>query len=190
MIDEKIFFAIERIHTATRSALQHAAQEHKLSPLQAQILNYIDHREAANVSDLASYFRVSKPTVSDSVSTLITKGFVTKAMSKHDARGSEILLTEAGEQEVRAVDSYASPFLISLEALSDEQKKELWGALVLLIKTMEQQGLISHTRMCFSCGHYVKAYSEKKDYCKFMESPLGLSDLRLDCSEHFPPGKN
>lgn len=183
-MDEKIFFALERIHTATRSALQQVAQGHKLSPLQAQIIHYIGARGSANISDLANYMRVSKPTVSDSVAALITKGLVLKEISQKDGRGFDIFLTEAGIEENAALDEYLSPFLASIKTLSTEQKIELWGALLALVSVMEKQGLISHTRMCFSCQQFEEHSECGGAYCKLMGVALSQQDLRLDCPEH------
>jgi DNA-binding MarR family transcriptional regulator len=183
-IEQKIFSALERIHTASRAALQRAVVGHCMSPLQAQILRFVEARGAASVSLLADQLRVSKPTVSDAVSVLLEKGLAEKIANKDDARASSIFLTERGKQESAAIDSYAGPFLDSVGQLTPEQKDALWGALLHLIQTMEAQGLISHQRMCATCRHFARDVEGASYYCTLMNSPLAAPELRIDCAEH------
>ena len=183
-IEQKIFSALERIHTASRAALQRVSIGHGMSPLQAQILRFVESRGAAGVSQLADQLRVSKPTVSDAVAVLLQKGLVEKAANKDDARASSIFLTGRGKQESAAIDSYAGPFLDSVGQLTPEQKDALWGALLHLIQTMERQGLISHQRMCMTCRHFARDVDGAPYYCTLMDAPLTAPELRVDCPEH------
>lgn len=183
-IEQKIFSALERIHTASRAALQRAVVGHGMSPLQAQILRFVEARGAASVSLLADQLRVSKPTVSDAVSVLLEKGLAEKIANKDDARASSIFLTERGKRESAAIDSYAGPFLDSVGQLTPEQKDALWSALLHLIQTMERQGLIPHQRMCATCRHFARDVNGAPYYCRLMNSPLAAPELRIDCAEH------
>lgn len=183
-IEKKIFSALERIHTASRSALQRAATSHGISPLQAQILRFVDARSTASVSQLADQLRVSKPTVSDAVAALFEKGLIKKIVNKEDARASSLFLTRQGKQENAAINSYAGPFLDSVGQLTPEQKGALWGALLHLIQTMERQGLIPHQRMCATCRHFARNVDGADYYCTLMNAHLTATELRIDCAEH------
>lgn len=183
MLDEKIFSALERIHTSSRSSLTRASHEQGLSPLQAQILHFIQRRDTSTVSQLADQLSVSKPTVSDAIASLLTKKLIKKTASKLDARGYSITLTAKGRNEAMILASYATPFLDSVGTLTEPQKQALWDALLNLMRTMENQGLIPHQRMCFSCKHFEQR-PDGKSYCRLMEQSLGMIDVRLDCAEH------
>lgn len=183
-IVEKIFSALERIHTSSRSALTRAGHEHGLSPLQAQILHFVHRRSTASASQLADQLRVSKPTISDAIATLLTKKLIKKTASIEDARGYSITLTAKGRNEAVLLASYATPFLDSVNTLSEPQKQALWDALLNLLRTMENQGLIPHQRMCFSCQHFEKNAANNGYYCRLMQLPLRIDELRIDCNEH------
>lgn len=183
-LDEKIFSALERIHTSSRSALTRAGHEHGLSPLQAQILHFVHRRNTASASQLADQLRVSKPTISDAIATLLTKKLIKKNASTEDARGYNITLTAKGRNEALLLASYATPFLDSANTLSAQQKQALWDALIHLLRTMESQGLIPHQRMCFSCKHFERNSTNNSYYCRLMEVPLRIEELRIDCNEH------
>lgn len=184
MIEEKIFAALERIHTSSRSALTRAGHEHGLSPLQAQILHFVHRRNTASASQLADQLRVSKPTISDAIATLLTKKLIKKTASKGDGRGYSITLTAKGRNEAVLLASYATPFLDSVNTLSELQKQALWDALINLLRTMESQGLIPHQRMCFSCKYFEHKKAGTQYYCRLMEVPLAIDKLRIDCNEH------
>lgn len=184
MIGEKILSALERIHTSSKSALQRTGQEHGLSPLQAQIVHFVHRREAASASQLAEQLRVSKPTISDAIATLLTKKLIKKTINKADARGYSITLTAKGSTEAILLASYATPFLESVNTLTKPQKQALWDALLHLLRTMESQGLIPHQRMCFSCKHFAQNVGGAAHYCCLMETKLNIQDLRIDCDEH------
>ncbi len=185
-ITEKIFSALERIHTATRSALQTTVHQHGMSPLQAQILLYLCQKNVSNTSHLADYFKVTKPTISDAVKTLISKKLLNKTPLPNDARAFHLTLTTSGRKEAKIIASYATPFLQSVDEQTTEEKNALWGALLHLVHTMESQGLIPHNRMCFSCQHFIKNTSNHTYYCGLMGKPLAVTNLRIDCNEHKP----
>lgn len=183
-IEEKILSALERIHTASRASIQKAGQQHGLSPLQAQIMHYLRGHEDVNTTRLAEQFAVSRPTISDSVAALEKKKLIRKSFRAEDARGYTLALTAKGKVEAATLATYAGPFLESVGNLTDAQKQALMDALLNLLHTMEQQGLISRTHMCLSCRHFGKDVNGSRYYCHLMDVPLGMGDLRVDCSEH------
>ena len=79
-IENKIIVGLERVSEAFKSLLWEKAKLHGLSPIQIQILLFIQthRRELCSVSHLAQEFEVTKPTVSDAVRVLDKKGLVEK----------------------------------------------------------------------------------------------------------------
>jgi len=184
MIDENIFSALDRIHTASRSALQQTVHAHGLSVLQAQIMTFIHRRSEATVTQLAQQLTVSKPTISDAVATLVEKKLLKRAITAKDARGYTVSLTRKGQMETVELENYATPFVNSVHMLSAPQKDALWETLLHLLRTMESRGLIPHQRMCVSCRHFAEDVNGSDYYCRLMDIPLPVANLRLDCSEH------
>lgn len=183
-LEEKIFSALERIHTASRSALQKSVHGHGVSTLQAQIMHHLASRGSASVSGLAEYLKVSKPTISDAVAILLEKKLIKKTIGAEDARGYRLALTPKGRNEAVKISNYSAPFLETLGSLTETQKTALWEALLQLLKTMQAQGLIPLQRMCLSCKHFEQGEKGRRYYCRLMDSMLALDSLRLDCSEH------
>jgi DNA-binding MarR family transcriptional regulator len=183
-LEEKIFSALERIHIASRSGLQKSVQGYGVSVLQAQIMRHVDLRKSASVSQLAEQLKVSKPTISDAVASLLEKELVKKIMGAEDARGYHLTLTDKGKIETSNIFSYATPFLKTLNSLNNEQKEAFWDALLYLLKTMQGQGLIPPQRMCFSCQYFEQNKDGDRYYCKLMKMALSLELLRADCNEH------
>jgi DNA-binding MarR family transcriptional regulator len=185
-IDHKILSALERLHTATRTAFAAQGYVQGLSPLQAQILHHL-HRnpaQAVSVTLLAEIFRVTKPTVSDSIATLESKKLIKKTASKVDARGYTVKLTKVGLNVAINIREYAAPFLASLERLDPNQKEALWDALIHLLGILKDNNLIPLTRMCFSCRHFGEQVNGARYYCHLLNAPLPVADLRVDCAEH------
>lgn len=182
IVEEKILSALERLHVATRSSLQKAGQQQGLSPLHARILHRLQSGPQT-ISSLAAEFRISKPTVSDSVAILLVRNFVKKHADESDGRSHKISLTETGIQQAELLGAYAAPFLQSVGQMDEKQKEALWGALLNLIKIMQAQGLIPLSGMCFTCNHYQET-NEGGGYCRLMQAPLAATELRIDCPEH------
>ena len=183
-LEEKIFTALERIHTANRSSLQKSVHAHGISPLQAQIMHHIASRKTASISQLAEYLKVSKPTISDAAAILTEKKLLKKIIDAVNARSYQLVLTPKGRNETAKTSSYATPFLEALVRMKEEQKTALWEALLQLLMTLQTQGLIPLQRMCFSCKHFEQNKNGNAYYCRLMESALSLDSLRVDCSEH------
>ncbi len=183
-LEEKIFSALERLHIASRSGLQKSVLGYGVSVLQAQIMRHIDVRNSASVSQLAEQLKVSKPTISDAVASLLTKKLVKKVMVAEDARGYHLTLTPTGHTETSNIFNYATPFLETLNSLNNKQKEAFWDALLHLLKTMQEQGLIPPQRMCFSCQYFEQNKDRDRYYCKLMKIALSLELLRVDCNEH------
>lgn len=182
-IEEKILSALERVHVATKSSLQKTVQQQNLSPLHAQILNHLRDNGPSGVSTLAVQLRVTKATISDSISSLHSRKLVKKLPDKTDRRSHRVSLTAAGEKEAALLSTYAAPFLKSVSTMDEAQKNALWEALLNLLKVMQTQGLIPPTRMCMTCRHFEQK-SDGSKYCRLMEITLAIPDLRSNCAEH------
>lgn len=183
-IESKIVVALERISEAFRVLLWNESKENALSPIQIQVLIFLlfHSEEQCKVSSLAQEFNMSKPTISDSVKSLLQKGLIQKFDDPIDTRSYIIGLTAEGKQTAEKSANFAFAIEKPLGALSDGQKEAILSGLLKLIYELNKAGVITLQRMCFTCSHYQN--NNGQHYCKLLQLNLATTDLRVDCPEH------
>ena len=186
--DNKIVAGLERLSHVFKVLLWEKAKEYSLSPIQIQILIFIQyHRAAINtVSYLAKEFNITKPTISDAVKVLEQKGLIVKTFSSNDSRSYSIALTDQGKNTVEIAGNFPDPLLQFISAMADDDKELFWKNIVSLITLLNRTGVISVQRMCTGCIHY--RYAENIAWCSLLKQELEIKDLRIDCPE-FSPAK-
>lgn len=182
-VASKIVVGLERVAEIFRVLLWNYAKDLNLSPIQIQILIFLKYHEEdrSTVSYLAQEFNLARPTISDAVAALQTKGLVDKIRSVKDSRSSSVRLTKEGEQSVRATECFANPFTQIVADLSETEKVAFWSVLSRIIYKANQEGLISVQRMCFNCKFYEPR--KEKSYCHLLAKELRSQDIRIDCPE-------
>jgi len=185
-IDGKIVVALERIAEAFRVLLWNESKENSLSPIQIQILIFIffHANDKCTVSYLAKEFNLSKPTISESIKLMEQKGFIKKIADAADCRSYSIALTAAGKLTAEKSSNFAFAIEKPLGSLTGEKKEIILSALLDLIYDLNQKGIITVQRMCFTCSNYQK--KNGKHFCNLLQSVLSANELRVDCAEHEP----
>ncbi|GAB4246524.1 MAG: hypothetical protein Kow0027_07680 [Saprospiraceae bacterium] len=184
--DSKIVSALERIGSAFRALLWKDSLPLAISPIQAQILIFVlTHKDVyCTVSYLASEFNMTKPTLSEAVRSLESKGLVQKVPLPKDRRILTIHLTEEGEKTAALASQYTATTLNVVKNLGPGCDKEnLLLTLIELINQFQQLGIISVQRMCFNCSHYRKDHDGHPHYCQLLGQALANTELRIDCPE-------
>lgn len=183
-LDTKIIYALERISDAYKSLLWDQAKSHGISPIQIQILLFIaSHRpDLCNVSHLAREFNVTKPTISDAVRVLLTKGYLEKDHSTTDNRSFNLLTTDQGKQLIHQISLYRQPVAESLKKTDIDRKKAMFNTLTELIYRLNQEGVLTVQRTCFACRFYRK--EQERSFCNLLQKELHETDIRLDCPEY------
>ena len=183
-VESRIVVALERISEAFRVLLWNESREHALSPIQIQLLIFIQFHpgEKCKVSYLANEFNMTKATVSDSIKVLIAKELVTKEIYPVDARSFSLILTSKGKKITNDASLFANTIEQPINKLSEEQKSTMLNGLLQLIFDLNQSGIIHTQRMCYTCTNYSNNSGEH--FCKLLESKLAQNELRLDCPEH------
>jgi len=183
-IESKIVVALERISEAFRVLLWNESKENTLSPIQIQILIFLLFHtgEKCKVSYLAQEFNLTKATISDSIKILLQKELVVKNNDLGDSRSFVIALSEAGKKVARQSANFAFAIEKPLTGLTDIQKEIMLSGLLKLIYDLNQAGIITIQRMCFTCLHYEAA--NEGHYCRLLQSKLATANIRLDCPEH------
>ena len=181
----KITAGVERLSTVFRAALWEEAKHYNLSPLQVQILLFVAFHDSGqcSVTGIAKEFAVTKATVSDAVKTLLEKALL-KKRGAEDARGFSLSLTADGKKCVNKLSGLADFFATSLSDVPEAEISKIWEGMLLLIGHLQQTEIIP-VRMCFSCQHFGKDHAKgAPHYCNFLQKPLAIKDIRLDCPEH------
>lgn len=183
-LSSKIVVGLERISEAYRVMLWEKAKEFKLSPIQIQILVFVNSHKPqyCTVSYLADEFNITKATVSDSVKSLLSKGLIIKLTNEIDTRSYHISLSKTGYDIISSLNNYSTDLLNPLDEMSNDSQENLWENLSGIISKLHSNKVISMQRMCYSCKYY--SVDSEKQYCGLLEKELKQVDIRLDCPEH------
>ena len=182
-LSSKIVAGLERVSEAFRVLLWNHAKALGISPIQIQILIFIQYHEKklCNVSSLAKEFNVTKATISDAIRVLNNKGLIEKIVSSSDKRAYSIFLSTEGEKMVKQTEHFAKPIKTLVDRFSETTKVEIFSFLGELILNLHQAEVISVQRTCYLCRHYKK--QNGSHYCNLLELQLTADQIRIDCPE-------
>ena len=182
-IDNKIVAGLERLSQVFRILLWEKAKEHSLSPIQIQLMIFIQHhsQDKTTISYLAQEFNFTKPTISDAIKILEQKQFIKKIADSDDTRSYTIQLTTQGKKIVVETQDFANPFTEIIKESKQTDKLVLWGNIANLITQLNKLEVISIQRTCFNCKHY--SIKGKTHYCNLLDQKLQTQDIRIDCEE-------
>jgi len=182
-LDAKIVVALERISEVFRVSLWNMGKEHGLSPLQIQLLIFLNFHssEKCKVSYLAQEFSLSKPTISEAVRTLLKKELIGKETDTADSRSYTIHLTPTGKQLCGRVAHFANDLQPALKDWDEKRKSLFYKDLLDLIFQLQKLGFISVQRTCYRC-RFLQTTGQGH-YCQLLKMPLQTPDLRVDCPE-------
>lgn len=182
-LDYKIVAGLERLSQVFRILLWNKAKEHGLSPIQIQLLIFIQHHSAdkTTISYLAQEFNFTKPTISDAVKVLEQKKLIKKLTDNNDTRSYTIQLTTVGKKIVAETEDFASPITTIIAKTTEADKKIVWQNISGLILQLNKLEVISVQRTCFNCKHYIA--KNKTHFCNLLNQKLETQDIRIDCEE-------
>ncbi|HXF98241.1 MAG TPA: MarR family transcriptional regulator [Gaiellaceae bacterium] len=162
-----------------------------LTPTQAQILALLAGRGPCSVGGLAELLAVSQPTASDAVRALVAKGLATKERGE-DGRVQRVALTAEGAALAAAAPEWPDALLEAVDALEPAEQAALLRGLSRMIRALQERGRIPVQRMCVSCRYFrphAHPDPDRPHHCAFVDAPFGDRELRLDCADHEPQGK-
>ena len=183
-LDSKIVVSLERIAEAFRVSLWEKAKNYKLSPIQIQVLIFLENHEMTmrTVSYLAKEFNMTKATISDAVRVLVQKELVEKEKKSEDARSYILQITSKGKAIAQEVAAFGDPLVKPLKNISVDQKEFFLEFLLSYVQQLVLTQVITPPRMCFTCAYYDN--QEQQHYCKLLQQILNPNALRIDCPEH------
>lgn len=184
IIENKIVNGLERLSDIFKSLLWEKAKVFGISPIQIQIMLFVaNHKtDLCNITYLSKEFNLTKPTISDAVKSLHSKGYLEKDYSSSDSRSYSIFLTSGGKKLIEDISNYALPIRDVLSSnLQPEDSETLYILISELIYKLYQTGVIQVQRMCFGCRFYSK--KDENHFCGLLNKSFENSEIRLDCSE-------
>lgn len=188
-VAEKTVAALERLAVAHRAFGQQVATEHRLTPLQVQLLELVaaGPPPPARVEALRRELQLSQPTVSDAAAALHAKGLIRREPDPADGRRHLLTLTPAGGRVTDQLAHRHRRLVSAVAALPADQREEILGSLLQLIAALHRAGVITVARTCLTCRfHAVRG----GHYCTLLELALTPGDLRVNCPEHqLPAGR-
>jgi DNA-binding MarR family transcriptional regulator len=182
-LDYKIVAGLERLSQVFRILLWEKAKEHSLSPIQIQLLIFIQHhsQEKSTISYLAQEFNLTKPTISDAIKILEQKKLLKKIIDDTDSRSYTMQLTVAGKKVIAETENFAHPVTEIISKAAQADKLVLWENIAGLIRQLSELEVISVQRTCYNCRHYT--VKNKTPFCNLLEQKLKPEDIRIDCDE-------
>ncbi len=182
-LNSKIVAGLERLSQVFRILLWEKAKAYNLSPIQIQLLIFIQHHSAekTTISYLAQEFNFTKPTISDAIKVLEQKKYIKKIIDSIDTRSYTIQLTATGKKIVSETEDFANPISEIVSTTTNAEKEILWKNISNLIMQLNKLKVISVQRICFNCKHYL--LKNKKPFCSLLETKLLQEDIRIDCEE-------
>ena len=185
-VDYKIVAALEKISEVFRVLLWTEAKEHKLSPIQMQLLIFIKYHNSdkqRRIASMAREFNMTKATISDSIKVLEQKGLIERADDMLDNRSFNFSLTDKGVKLTGMIENFTKPLDGAIATLSTPQKNEFLVSVLVLIYRLNQNGIISTQRMCYNC-YYYNGDRQQAHFCNLMQKELAIDELRIECPEH------
>jgi DNA-binding MarR family transcriptional regulator len=160
-----------------------------LNPTQTHVLTFIAGRgeKGVRVGTIATQLGVTQPTATDSIASLVRKGFLTKAPDPEDTRAVIVRVTRVGRDIVRGIGLAITATERALETLSLREQTELLRLVIKTIRALQVAGAIAPQRMCVSCRYFrPNAHEDQRapHHCAYVDAAFGAEGLRIDCDEH------
>ncbi|THJ21401.1 MAG: MarR family transcriptional regulator [Nitrospira sp. CG24E] len=182
---------LEKIGLAMKSRTWRREGRAGLGPLQRQVLMLLQSKpeQRARVSTVANELAVRLPTASEVIATLERKQLVRRRHDMSDRRVVVAQLTAKGNRACTPTSRMPDRLATATEALSEPEQVILLTSLVKMIRSLQEQGEISATRMCVSCQFFRPNQHdnvERPHHCDYLKVPFSDSSLRLNCQVYEP----
>jgi DNA-binding MarR family transcriptional regulator len=182
---------LEKIGLAMKSRTWRREGRAGLGPLQRQVLTLLRSKpgQRAQVSTVANELAVRLPTASEVIATLERKQLVRRRREMSDGRIVMAHLTAKGNRSCGPSSGMPDRLATATEALSAPEQVVLLTSLVKMIRSLQEQGELSATRMCVSCQYFRPNHHDNADrphHCDFLKAQFGDRSLRLNCQVYEP----
>jgi DNA-binding MarR family transcriptional regulator len=185
-VGQRVAVALSKLGLALKQQAWTQASQDGLSPTQGQILSALSLEGALTGSELAARLGVSLPTVSDAVRVLVEKGALEKRPDPRHPRASLLSLTPHGAELAKRVSTWPDFLAASVGELSKSEQEAVLSAVLKMIRSLQQKGLIPVSRMCVSCKYFQPNVHEGElpHHCGLVDAAMAGRHLRVECPEH------
>ena len=130
MKKRNVIHRIEEVHAALRCLFRKNYEDYfpsGISPMEGKFIGYVGtHQDDGGVisKDLIQAFGLRKPTVSETLSSLINKGYMQFVKNREDGRMKSIVLTEKGQEYFSIVTPIIEGFDGSFDDILTKEENE------------------------------------------------------------------
>ncbi|TWT20234.1 MarR family transcriptional regulator [Luteimonas marina] len=161
-----------------------------LPPAHSAVLRMLEGaRPGMRAKAIAARLGVTPASVSDTLATLETRGWIERRPDPDDGRAALVRLTRAGRRLAERLRSPLHGIGALLEGLDEPDLAALLRATQLLVHEAQKRGMATGARTCLGCRHFrpfATGHRDKPHFCAFIQLPFGDAELRADCPEQAP----
>ncbi len=161
-----------------------------LNPAQWCALHYLRraNRFSRTVSAFAEFHCTTRGTASQTIKSLVDKGYLRRRSVRADRRSFRLELTAQARKRLGLDPFYA--LAAAAQGLTKEQRSQLLESLqAMLMQVLDEQGR-SPFGVCRSCGHLRTegyCHHSRTGYeCGFLDEPLKETELEQLCVNYTP----
>ena len=175
---------VERISRVLDSEARLVGSDYNLQPIQLNALHFLKraNRYSNTPQGVTEYLGLTKGTVSQTLTVLVSKGFVDKIPDKKDGRVVHLNVTPSGRKLLEK--AVPSPSIRSAwDELPDQEQSQLVEDLKRLLLAMQKKNDMKAFGVCRTC-RFNKKLEGKKFFCELTQEKLSLKDSGLLCREY------
>ncbi len=185
MNDTNLYPLIERIGNLLRTETRKSCNNLGLQPVHLQALDYLSQCNRYSDTPLAvtDYLGATKGTVSQTLSVLKKKGYITSIVDTKDRRVQHLKVSESGH---RILSAFLPPakYREASNRISEIDRNQMVNLLTRMLKELQIANQFKTFGVCKSC-HFFR--SEGAQYqCGLTKEPLNSDDSEKICREHSP----
>ncbi len=134
MKKRNVIHQVEELHAALRHLFRKNYEDYfpaGISPMESKFIGYVGtHQDEGGVisRDLLQAFGLRKPTVSETIASLIRKGYMQFVKDREDGRMKSIVLTEKGQEYFALVTPIIEGFDGSFDDVLTKKEAEQFEA--------------------------------------------------------------
>lgn len=161
-----------------------------LPPAHSAVLRMLEGaRPGMRAKAIAARLGVTPASVSDTLATLETRGWIERRPDPDDGRAALVRLTRTGQRLAERLRSPLHGIGALLDGLEEPDLAALLRVTQLLVHEAQKRGLATGVRSCLGCRHFRPFATGRQDrphFCAFIGQPFGDAGLRSDCPEQAP----
>jgi DNA-binding MarR family transcriptional regulator len=184
-LDARLILSLQRLSDILKAMQWDQARTLGLTPLQLQILLFTGYHPAElnKVAHIATELQLSRPTISDAVASLVSKGLLDMQPDKRDRRSFSMIPTPFGREILLKAEEYVTPLAEVIEKRPGFEKNNLYQTIFAMIAGLMTKDSGGLQRMCYNCAHY-QGNKKRQHNCLFLKRSLASAELQIDCMYH------